>query len=100
MVCGMSASQNPPRLSPRLSRVRPSPTLAMDAAAKALAARGADVVSLAAGEPDFDTPAHVKEAAAQALAAGKTKYTPASGTPELRRAVADDLARLHGLTFA
>jgi aspartate aminotransferase len=74
--------------------------MAMDAAAKALAAQGVDVVSLAAGEPDFDTPAHIKDAASAALAAGKTKYTPAPGTPELRRAVADDLHRQHGLTFA
>ena len=71
-------------LSPWAQNVSPSPTLAVDAKAKALKAAGEDVCGFGAGEPDFDTPSFIKEACAQALADGKTKYAPAGGLPELR----------------
>ena len=69
----------------RAASLSPSLTLAIDAKAKAMKAAGEDVVGFGAGEPDFDTPDHIKKAAADALAAGFTKYTPSSGIPELRR---------------
>ena len=76
------------KLSKRASTLTPSLTLAITAKAKELRAAGEDVIGLGAGEPDFDTPEHIKAAAAKALADGFTKYTPAAGTPELRAAVA------------
>lgn len=78
----------------------PSPTLAIDAKAKALKAAGHDVVSLGAGEPDFDTPEYIKEAAIKALREGKTKYIASSGLPELRSAVAADYAARHSVPVA
>src|SRR5206468_714852 len=75
---GMSAMQ----LSKRVKAIKPSPTLALNAKAKALAAKGVDVVSFAAGEPDFDTPKFIKDAAIAALNAGFTKYTATGGIPE------------------
>lgn len=78
----------------------PSPTLAIDAKAKALKAAGHDIVSLGAGEPDFDTPEYIKAAAIQALRDGKTKYIASSGLPELRSAVAQDYSARHQLTLA
>ncbi len=81
------------RLSERISRVEPSPTLAITARAKALKAQGVDVVSFGAGEPDFPTPAPIVAAAKEALDSGKTTYTPASGIPALREGVAKDYAR-------
>lgn len=72
-------------------KITPSPTLAIDSKAKALKAEGKDICGFGVGEPDFDTPDHVKLAAAQALAEGFTKYTPSSGIPELRQAIADKL---------
>lgn len=77
----------------------PSLTLAIDAKAKAMKAAGDDVCGFAAGEPDFDTPQHIKDAAVAALAKGMTKYTPSSGTPELRQAIADKLARENGIKY-
>ena len=71
--------------SDSLSRVQPSATIAVTDKARALRAEGRDVIGLGAGEPDFDTPQHIKDAAAQALADGFTKYTPSSGIPELRQ---------------
>ena len=68
------------KLSRRLSLIEPSPTLAVSAKAAALRAKGLDVISFGAGEPDFDTPAHIKEAAKRALDAGATKYTLVEGT--------------------
>ena len=76
-------------LSPWAQNVSPSPTLAVDAKAKALKAAGEDVCGFGAGEPDFDTPSFIKEACAQALADGKTKYAPAGGLPDLRKALAE-----------
>ena len=87
------------KLSRRLSLIEPSPTLAVSAKAAALRAKGLDVISFGAGEPDFDTPAHIKEAAKRALDAGATKYTQVEGTPALRAAVAKWLGKAHNLSF-
>jgi aspartate aminotransferase len=87
------------KISQRAASLSPSLTLAIDAKAKAMKAAGQDVVGFGAGEPDFDTPQHIKDAAAKALAAGFTKYTPSSGIPELRQAIADKFKRENGLTF-
>lgn len=81
------------RLSKRIQRVAPSPTLAITARAQAMRAEGIDIISFGAGEPDFNTPAAIVEAAKNALDEGKTRYTPASGLAELRAAVAKDYAR-------
>ena len=89
----------PLKLAPRLAAVKPSATLALNARAKALAAKGLDVVSFAAGEPDFDTPPHVKKAGVEAIESGFTKYTATSGIPELRAAIADKLERENSLQF-
>ncbi|MDD5556844.1 MAG: pyridoxal phosphate-dependent aminotransferase [bacterium] len=86
-------------LSAVIGAVEPSATLAIDAKAKALKAAGKDVVGFGSGEPDFDTPEHVKEAARRAIAAGCTKYTPVAGTLELRAAVAEKLRRDNGLSY-
>jgi aspartate aminotransferase len=87
------------KLARRLSVVEPSPTLAVSAKAAKLKAQGIDVVSFGAGEPDFDTPAHIKEAAKKALDAGATKYTLVEGTVPLRKSVAAWLGKAHGLTI-
>src|SRR5437667_1855200 len=87
------------RISQRAASLSPSLTLAIDAKAKQMKADGLDVVGFGAGEPDFDTPQHIKEAAIQALNAGFTKYTPASGIPELRQAIANKFKRDNGLTY-
>ncbi len=86
-------------LSERIGRIKPSPTLAVSSKAKAMKVKGIDVVSFGAGEPDFDTPQHIKEAAIQAIQNGFTKYTPASGIDELKEAVCEKFARDNGLTF-
>jgi aspartate aminotransferase len=85
-------STPPPPLSCWAKNVAPSPTLAIDAKAKALQAAGEDVCGFAAGEPDFDTPEHIKEAAVAALRAGKTKYGPTPGIIELRKAIVERYA--------
>ena len=90
-------TQNRRSLSPWAKNISPSPTLAVDAKAKALKAAGVDVCGFAAGEPDFDTPEFIKEACAKALAAGKTKYAPAAGIDELRAAIAERYANDYGL---
>jgi len=87
------------RLSARARAIKPSPTLATAAEAAALRAAGKDIVDLSAGEPDFDTPEHVKAAAADAMARGQTKYTPVPGTNELRDAVVAKLARDNRLAY-
>lgn len=79
-------------LARRAAGISPSPTLAIDAQAKAMKARGVKVINFSAGEPDFGTPEHIKQAAVDALAAGFTRYTPVAGIPELRQAVAASLA--------
>jgi len=88
------------RSSNRAASLTPSLTLEIDAKAKRMKAEGQDVVGFGAGEPDFDTPQHIKDAAAAALAAGFTKYTPAAGIPELRKAIADKHRRENGLEYA
>lgn len=87
------------KISSKAAALSPSLTLAIDAKAKALKAQGEDVVGFGAGEPDFDTPQHIKEAAAKALAEGFTKYTPSSGIPELRQAIADKFKQEYGLEY-
>lgn len=84
-------------LSNRVAKVTPSLTLSITAKAKALKAQGIDVISLSAGEPDFDTPDFIKEAAIDALRKGMTKYTPAEGTLELRKAISEKFKRDQGL---
>lgn len=83
----------------RAASLSPSLTLAIDSKAKAMKAAGEDVVGFGAGEPDFDTPQHIKDAAAKALADGFTKYTPSSGIPELREAIAAKFQRENGLAY-
>ncbi|MDO8540374.1 MAG: pyridoxal phosphate-dependent aminotransferase [Opitutaceae bacterium] len=90
-------SQTPAPLSTWARNVSPSPTLAVDGKAKALQAAGEDVCGFAAGEPDFDTPDHIKEACIVALRAGKTKYAPTPGIEPLRQAIADRYAAEYGL---
>ncbi len=87
------------KLANRLAAVKPSPTLSLNAKARALAASGKDVLSFAAGEPDFDTPAHVKDAIKAALDSGFTKYTATGGIPELKTAIAEKLAKDNSLNF-
>ncbi|WP_414548995.1 pyridoxal phosphate-dependent aminotransferase [Anabaena sp. CCY 0017] len=87
------------KLAARVSKVSPSLTLAIAAKAKAMKAEGIDVCSFSAGEPDFDTPAHIKAAAAKALESGKTKYGPAAGEPKLREAIAHKLKTENGLNY-
>ncbi|HRO14464.1 MAG TPA: pyridoxal phosphate-dependent aminotransferase [Paracoccus sp. (in: a-proteobacteria)] len=87
-------------LSQTLARVKPSPTIAMTGLARDMAAQGRDIISLSAGEPDFDTPAHIREAAKAAIDAGHTRYTAVDGIAELKRAVADKFARENGLDHA
>ena len=86
-------------IATRASTLTPSMTLAIDAKAKKLKADGVDVCGFGAGEPDFDTPQHIKDAAAAALASGFTKYTASSGLPELRVAIADKLKNDNGLDY-
>jgi aspartate aminotransferase len=87
------------KLAARVSQVTPSLTLAIDAKAKAMKAEGIDICSFSAGEPDFDTPEHIKAAAKQALDRGKTKYGPAAGEPKLRQAIAQKLQTDNGLDY-
>ncbi len=87
-------------LAARVRRIKPSPTLAVTAKAGELKAAGKDVLSLGAGEPDFDTPDHVKAAAVKAIADGFTKYTPVGGTPSLKKAIAAKHQRDNGLDYA
>ena len=82
-----------------LSRVKPSATLAADAKARELKAQGRDVIGLAAGEPDFDTPDNIKEAAIKAIRDGKTKYTNVDGIPELKEAICAKFQRENGLSY-
>jgi len=86
-------------LSDTLSRVKPSPTIAVTTKANELKAAGKDVIGLGAGEPDFDTPQNIKDAAKAAIDAGKTKYTAVDGIPELKKAICAKFARENGLTY-
>ena len=87
------------KLAERLSLIKPSPTLAITAKAKAMKAEGIDVVGFGAGEPDFDTPEHIKKAAVDALVRGKTKYTDTPGIPELRDALVEFYKKTEGLDY-
>jgi len=86
-------------LSDRVQRIKPSPTLAITAKAGELRAQGKDIIGLGAGEPDFDTPNHIKQAAIEAINAGKTKYTPVDGTPGLKKAIIDKFKRDNSLDY-
>ena len=94
------AMSEPSIVAQRLQVIKPSPTMAVTAKAAELKAAGKDVIGLAAGEPDFDTPEHIKQAAKDALDRGETKYTAASGTPALRKAVAQKFKSDNGLDYA
>src|SRR5215471_20585208 len=87
------------KLNRKIAALKPSATLAADARAKELRAAGIDVISLDAGEPDFDTPERIKEAARRALAEGRTKYTAVSGIPELKNAIRTKLKRDNQLDY-
>jgi aspartate aminotransferase len=89
-----------PMLAARLSRIKPSPTMAVTQKAAELKAAGRNVIGLGAGEPDFDTPEPVKQAAIQAIQTGKTKYTAVDGTPELKKAIQAKFKRENGLDYA
>ncbi|MDD3926342.1 MAG: pyridoxal phosphate-dependent aminotransferase [bacterium] len=86
-------------LSQRAVNLSPSPTMAIDAKAKQMKADGIDVIGFGAGEPDFDTPQHVKQAGIKAIEEGFTKYTPAAGTLELRKSICEKLQRDNGLDY-
>ena len=86
-------------LADTLSRVKPSATIAVAQKARELKAQGRDVISLGAGEPDFDTPDNIKKAAIEAINRGETKYTPVSGIPDLRKAIAAKFKRENGLDY-
>jgi len=87
------------RLAKRLKKINPSSTLAITAKAKKLNSEGRDIVNFAAGEPDFDTPGFIKDAAIAAIHAGFTKYTPTTGIPELKKAIAEKLKKDNSLQY-
>ena len=87
------------KLSDRVQRIKPSPTLAITARAAELRAAGKDIIGLGAGEPDFDTPEHIKDAAVKAIADGFTKYTAVDGTASLKQAIIDKLSRDNQLDY-
>src|ERR1700729_480042 len=87
------------KISKRAASLTASLTFAIDSKLKQMKAEGQDVVGFGAGEPDFDTPQHIKDACIKALNEGFTKYTPAAGIPELRQAIADKFKRDNGLTY-
>ena len=87
------------KLSGRVQSVKPSPTLAITARAAAMRAAGKDIIGLGAGEPDFDTPDHIKAAAIEAMNKGFTKYTPVGGTPSLKQAIIDKFKKDNGLDY-
>ena len=86
-------------VSDSLSRVKPSATIAVTQKARDLKAQGIDIIGLGAGEPDFDTPDHIKDAAMEAIRSGKTKYTPVDGIPELKQAIVDKFKRDNALSY-
>ncbi len=87
------------KFSDRILKVKPSPTLAVSAMSAQLKAQGIDVLGFGSGEPDFDTPQNIKDAAIKAIASGKTKYTPSGGIPELKKAIADKFRRDNNLDY-
>jgi aspartate aminotransferase len=94
------AEQHMHFLASRIGRIKPSPTIAVTTKAAELKASGKDVIGLGAGEPDFDTPEHIKRAAIEAIERGETKYTPVGGTPALKKAVCEKFKRENGLEYA
>ncbi|WP_304440189.1 pyridoxal phosphate-dependent aminotransferase, partial [Oleiphilus sp. HI0079] len=88
-----------PSLSNRVQNIKPSPTLAVTNKANELRAAGKDIIGLGAGEPDFDTPQHIKDAAIEAIAQGKTKYTAVDGTPDLKNAIIEKFKNDNGLAY-
>ena len=86
-------------MSDRVQLIKPSPTLAVTNRAAELRAEGKDIIGLGAGEPDFDTPDHIKAAAAEAIDKGFTKYTAVDGTPGLKSAIIDKLKADNGLSY-
>ena len=86
-------------IADRMNRISPSPTMAITAKARALKAEGRDIIGLSAGEPDFDTPEHIKQAAIVAIHEGDTKYTDVGGTPALKKAVAAKFKRDSGIDY-
>ncbi len=86
-------------LTKRAQSIRPSPTLAITAKAKAMQAEGIDIIGFGAGEPDFDTPEHIKQEAIKALSEGFTKYTPTAGIPQLKKAICDRFKKDSGLEY-
>ena len=86
--------------SERARRIKPSPTIAVSTKAQQLKAEGKNIINLGAGEPDFDTPEHIKEAAIAAIKSGKTKYTAVGGIPSLKEAIVEKLSRENNLTYA
>jgi len=88
------------RFSSRVNQVKPSATIAMSMKALALKAEGRDIISLSVGEPDFDTPAHIRQAGIDAINAGQTRYTAVDGTPELKHAIIQKLHRDNNLDYA
>ena len=91
---------NQTRIAERVRRIKPSPSTAAADRANELRREGKSIINLVVGEPDFDTPAHIRKAAAAAIEAGATRYTPMAGTMELRQAIIAKLARENGLTYA
>jgi aspartate aminotransferase len=87
-------------LSKKALGINPSPTMAIDSKAKEMQSRGIDVIGFGAGEPDFDTPAHIRDAAIKAINEGHTRYTPAAGSQELKEAICEKLKRENGLTYS
>jgi aspartate aminotransferase len=87
-------------LSERVKNVKPSATLGITSKAKAMKKQGIDIISFGAGEPDFDTPNYIKQAAIEAIKSGKTKYTPSVGTPELRQAICEKLLNFNKLDYS
>ena len=93
------SDENNTRISKRIALIKPSPTMAITKLAAEMKAEGKNVIGLGAGEPDFDTPNHIKEAAIQAINEGKTKYTPVDGTPELKIAVSKKFKKDNDLDY-
>ena len=86
-------------VSNSLKRIKPSPTIAVTSKAREMRAAGKDVIGLGAGEPDFDTPDNIKEAAIQAIKNGETKYTAVDGTPKLKKAIREKFLRENNLSY-
>lgn len=87
-------------LSEKTLKISPSPTMIIDSKAKEMKSQGIDVINFGAGEPDFDTPLHIREAAVRAIDEGHTRYTPAAGTQELKEAICEKLIRENGLAYS